>query len=238
MKVSRFIKKCKKGYDIVKLRARPSYAQAGEDLIVNYYFESVNIKKPTYLEIGTNEPILHNNTYFFYLNKCVGVCIEPDSNMIGVIKKKRPNDIVLNVGIGTSEGTQMPFYTFPEWRNSWNTFSQEEAELRQKTSGIKYSVEYIDLKTVNGIIETHFDKTPDFISIDVEGLDLDILQSIDYNRYKPEVICVETITFSTNHTEKKINSIAAFMDTVGYYPYADTHINTIFARKDRVKTNT
>ena len=82
-------------------------------------------------------------------------------------------------------------------------------------------------------MKQYFSPHPNFISLDVEGLDLQILQSLDFEKFKPEVICVETITFGyMNNTEMKINEIADFMSTKGYSIYADTHINTIFCRKD------
>jgi hypothetical protein len=94
----------------------------------------------------------------------------------------------------------------------------------------------VTLKPVNSIIEEYFKPHPNFISLDVEGLDLDILQSLDFQKYKPEVICVETVTFGyLNNTEEKISSISDFMHLKGYITYADTHVNTIFCRADLFK---
>ena len=69
---------------------------------------------------------------------------------------------------------------------------------------------------------------PNFISIDVEGLDLEIVKSLDFERFRPEVFCIETISFSIDNTEKKLGEIPAFLHSKGYITYADTHINTIF----------
>jgi len=233
MNLLRFLKKCRKGFDVIFLNAKASYSQAGEDVIIEYLFDSLKIKKPTYLEIGTNEPKIGNNTYYFYLKGCKGVCIEPDEAMISAIKKTRPKDIILNIGIAKENTTGASFYLFPGKLNAWSTFSKEEAEIRKSESGIDYQVRNVELKNINTIVREYFNPYPNFISLDVEGLDLEILESLNFKEYKPEVICVETISFGyLNNTEKKINSIAEFMCQNGYAVYADTHINTIFCRKD------
>jgi hypothetical protein len=71
----------------------------------------------------------------------------------------------------------------------------------------------------------------------VEGLDLEILQSLDFEKYRPEVFCVETLTFSPDHTGSKISTILDLMNAKGYMIYADTNVNTIFCRQDLYKTN-
>ena len=153
--------------------------------------------------------------------------------MYNKIKKTRPNDKVLNIGIGLTTEQEADFYLFPNELNAWSTFSKQEADFRSLETGIDYIIKNVTLKGINEIIEHNFDKHPNFISIDVEGLDLEILQSLDFVKYKPEVICVETITFGyLNNNEKKINSIQEFMLSKDYAVYADTHINTIFCRKD------
>src|SRR5258705_4996225 len=132
MNIKRFIGKCKKAWHIVTLKAKATYSQAGEDIIVQYLFDSLKIEKPTYLEIGTNQPLVCNNTYSFYLKGCYGVCIVPDENMVDLIEHKRPNDIVLNIGIGLTDSPDATFYLFPPHVNGWSTFSKEEAIVREQ----------------------------------------------------------------------------------------------------------
>lgn len=233
MNFKRFLGKCKKAGHTITLKAKASYSQAGEDIIVQYLFDSLKIEKPTYLEIGTNQPLICNNTYNFYIKGCYGVCIEPDKNMVDFIKAKRPRDIVLNIGIGLTESPEAMFYLFPAKVNGWSTFSKEEALVRQKETKIDFTTLSVPLKSINSIINQYFKPHPNFISIDVEGLDLEILKSMDFEKYKPEVICVETITFGyLNNTEEKITAISEFMHAKGYITYADTHINTIYCRND------
>lgn len=231
MNFKRFLGKCRRGADVVTLNAYATYSQVGEDRIISYLFHSLNIPLPSYLDIGTNEPIISNNTFLLYDKGCKGVCIEPDPEMVKVIKRKRPKDIVLNVGIGITETSDAAFYLFPGKLNGWSTFSEVEAGIREAESGLKAKIIPIPLKNINDIIATYFNPYPNFISLDVEGLDLDILKSLDFDRFQPEVICVETISFSITNTEEKLDDIMDFMHSKGYFTYADTHVNTIFCKK-------
>jgi FkbM family methyltransferase len=233
MNLKRFLKKCGKGLDVIFMKAKASYSQTGEDVIIEYLFNSLKISHPTYLEIGTNQPKICNNTYGFYKKGCKGVCIEPDIEMVKVIKQQRPQDTVLNIGIGITDKESAEFYLFPGLVNGWSTFSEEEADIRKKDTGIDYRRLPVRLKNINTIMQDYFNPHPNFISLDVEGLDLEILQSIDFEKFRPEAICVETITFGyLNNTEKKITAINEYMYSKGYFAYADTHINTIFCRSD------
>ena len=214
------------------LNAHASYSQVGEDRIVNYIFESLNILNPTYLDIGTNYPLVGNNTYLFYDKGCTGVCIEPDPEMYERIKRKRSRDKVLNVGIGITNKSDATFYLFPGNVAGWSTFSEEEARIRETESGLKPKVLSIPLVNINDVIAENFSPFPNFISLDVEGMDLEILKSLDFQRFRPDVICVETISFSITNTEEKLNDTIDFMHTKGYFTYADTHVNTIFCKKE------
>jgi FkbM family methyltransferase len=232
MNLKRFLWKCRAAYKIIRAKGKPSFSQVGEDLVVDYIFNSVGIKKPTYLEIGTNQPVLCNNTYFFYNRGSKGVCIEPDRNMYEMIRRARPRDKVLNIGIGLTDKEAADFYLFPGLLNGWSTFSQEEAMIRQRESGVSFTKISVPLKSINTVIRENFDACPNFISIDVEGLDLDILKTIDFKQYRPDVICVETISFSITNSETKLQDTIDFMHANGYITYADTHVNTIFCRND------
>ncbi len=224
--------KLQNGLNVVLNKGFATYAQSGEDVIIKYLFDSININKPSYLDIGTNHPIKGNNTYFFYLRKSFGVCIEPDITLIDRIKKYRKNDIILNVGIGITEEKNASFYYFDGEISAWNTFSLDEAENRKKQSGISYKKSFVELMSINTIVDNYFNGKVNFVSIDVEGLDLEILKSFDFNKYQPEVICVETILFSLKNNVSKNQEIIDYMKSNNYIVYADTNINTIFCRKD------
>lgn len=232
MNLKRIWGKCMSGLDLLRLKALPSYSQAGEDMIVHYLFSTMGIKNPTYLDIGANLPDRGNNSFFFYRKGSRGVCIEPNQHLCGLIRRKRPGDTVLNIGIGLQAASSAIFYSFPGVHHSWSTFSASDARNKEKETGVKALEFQMPLQPVNDILERYFTSCPNFISLDVEGLDLAILQSMDFEKYRPEVICVETVSFSVKNSETKLNEIIHFMESKGYMVYGDTHINTIFCKSE------
>jgi FkbM family methyltransferase len=220
-------------------QAQYGYAQFGEDLILAHLFAQLEIKKPSYLDIGANEPRYISNTYYFYLRGSKGILIEPNPYLYKKLKALRPRDIVLNTGIGKTDTSEADFYVFPNYANGLSTFSEKDAKHWEETGmkGLgKIPVEKVikmPLIPVNTILEKYAgSQAPNFISLDVEGLDLEILKSFDFHKYQPEVICVETLNYDENQQGYKANNIIEFMLTQNYEIYADTRVNTIFCRKD------
>ena len=215
-----------------------SYSQFGEDLIIAHLFYHLEIQKPSYLDIGANEPKFISNTYYFYEHGGSGVLIEPNPYLASKLKRQRPGDTVLEIGIADKED-ELDFYVFPNYANGLSTFSETEAkhweEVGMKGLG-KIPVEKkIKRKVVpvNDILQEYFaHKAPDLVSMDVEGLDLQILKSIDFTKFKPNVICVETLQYDDNQKTFKNNEIINFMLEKGYGVYADTRVNTIFCRRE------
>lgn len=229
--------KIRSARQIIQGKIYPSFSQAGEDQLIRYLFQNLAIEYPTYLDIGANHPFIGNNTFLFYSRGCRGVCIEPDPNLFELIKKNRKRDVLLNAGIGGGvTDMQGDLYVFPDPYSGWNTFSQEEAMNRSVETGIKIkSVQKIDLLNINNVMGLYFKPWPNLLSIDVEGMDLEIIQSIDFSLYRPEVICAETITFSMERKEEKIGDISQYLSSKGYFEFGDTHINTVFCRDDIYK---
>jgi FkbM family methyltransferase len=208
-----------------------SYSQAGEDATLRFLFRDKKIKNISYLDIGTNYPVHGNNTYLFYKNASKGVCVEADKTLISLIKKTRPRDTVLNVGVSTSGEKEATFYIFNE--KGINTFDKAEADKRVKSGS--YSIREIVkvvLIDINNLIQENFESYPTLLSIDIEGLDLPVLKSLDFKKYPIPIICAETCMYSENHIRPKDHSIATFLLMQGYEIYADTYINTIFVNKD------
>lgn len=216
-----------------------SYAQFGEDLIIGHLFYQLGITNPTYLDIGANEARFISNTYLFYQRGGHGVLVEPNPYLYKKLKGARPRDTVIHAGIGLNEMTEADFYVFPDSANGLSTFSEKEARHWEITGmkGLgKIAVEKVikvPLIPVNKVLDKYFaDAAPNFMSIDVEGLDLEILMSMNFEKYRPELICVETLGYDEHQNSYKITAIAEYMEKVNYEVYADTRVNTIFRNKD------
>ncbi len=153
-KIKRFINKIKSFPWIILGYARPSYAQMGEDRILEYLFKELKIDKPTYLEIGTNHPIHCNNTYFFYsYYGSRGVLVEPDVYFHPIIKKYRSGDVLLTSGIALNASTEADFYVYEKKYRGFSTFSKEEVDVRAKDN--VHFIEKIKVPLIDICFEGH-----------------------------------------------------------------------------------
>jgi FkbM family methyltransferase len=209
-----------------------SYSQAGEDLIIRYIFNELGIVTPSYIDIGAHHPFLLSNTALFYENGSRGINIEPDPKLFKEFIKYRPEDINLNIGISDQVG-DLTFYVMSA--DFLNTFSKEEAEKCQNEQDIQIvDIKTIPVNTLSNVLDKYYNgKFPDLLSLDVEGLDEQILYSINFSDQVPTVICVETISYSNKGDGEKNHTIIRFLESKGYMVYADTNINTIFVKKNK-----
>jgi FkbM family methyltransferase len=206
-----------------------SYGQAGEDAVIDFLFSEIRLTTPSYLELGVHTPDTGNNTYRFYRRGSRGVLVEADKTLIPTIKEKRPHDTILNIGVGISNEAEADFYIFDV--QGLNTFSKEEAYKRNEGKYKIKEIVKVPLVSINRIIGQNFKTFPDFLSIDIEGLDLAVLKTLDFQRFPVPVICAETCEYSENHIKPKDKSIENFMLSNGYFVYADTYLNTFFVNE-------
>jgi FkbM family methyltransferase len=211
---------------------RKIYSQCGEDVILSFLFAELAIDSPTYMDIGAHHPTFLNNTYLFYQNNCTGINIEPDPVLFERFIKERPKDINLNLGIGFGPAvSKADFYVMNP--STLNTFSKEDAVRISEngTSKIEKVIQ-IDLFPIDKIFDQYCPKKkPDIISIDVEGLDLQIVRSINLNDYSTTVFCVETLEYTETHVPRKNTELIEHFESNGFMVFADTFVNTIFINK-------
>lgn len=210
-----------------------SYAQSGEDRIISFIFDWIKIKSPTYLDIGAHHSSWLSNTYLFYKKGSSGVCLEPDPSLFSEIKKKRKRDICLNIGVSCSSQKMADFYVMTS--KTLNTFSKEDAIRCQETQNFgKQKIEkviQVPLCTVNDLMKEYFANGVNLVSVDVEGLDFEIIKSFDFKQYQPEVFCIETLRYVENGVLQKNIELIRYMEKQNYSVYGETYINTIFVSK-------
>jgi FkbM family methyltransferase len=205
---------------------RRSYAQVCEDLIVADIFKHLRIERPTYLDIGAHDPVFCNNTYLFYEGGSRGVLVEPNPALTAKIRRVRPEDTVLEVGVGARGEDVVADYYVIAGQGERNTFSLEVVKRLQAEFGEQVLAGVIKRKLVdvNRILAEHFPKrAPDFISTDTEGYDLTILRSLDFERFRPRVLCVETLTGTSPDAR-----ILDLMRSNDYEVHGGTFVNTVF----------
>jgi FkbM family methyltransferase len=207
-----------------------SFSQCGEDLLIDYIFELRGVRMPTYLDIGAHDPFYLNNTAIFYLRGCRGINIEANPGLIANFRKKRKEDINLNIGISDQAG-ELDFYIMAD--STLSTFSKEESGSLVSSGHTLTGVKKIELMTVNAVLDKYNGgKFPDILTIDVEGLDYKIVQSIDFSTRYPKVICVEAAEYSPTGSGARRAELIDFLVSKGYYEYANTNLNAIMVKNE------
>lgn len=210
-----------------------SYSQSGEDLIIQYLFSIFGIEDIFYVDIGTHHPYTNNNTYLFYTEGNSGICIEPNPDLFKKIKKERKHDTVLNVGTGAKTDMQSNYYRMTA--STLNTFSKSEAERYASNTGYGQQkieeVLRVPIISINEILKKHAHKKINLLSLDIEGLDFELLQSLDFDTYNPDILCIETSRCVDNRRIEQDKDMINFILTKGYHLYADTSLNSIFINK-------
>jgi FkbM family methyltransferase len=217
-------------------KGRTSYAQDGEDLMLySLLYNVLKLQKPSYLDIGAGDPVQGNNTYAFYGSGSRGVLVEPNPTLVDALRRVRPADVVVNAGVGVSDVALADYYVI---RDQWplNTFSPEDvAALRRRSKEDPVEkVIKMPLIQINRLIKDHFDKAPDLLSIDIEGMDLDVLKSLDFHAYRPAAICAETKNPSQSHDS---TPIAKLLRSKNYCACAGSLYNTIFVDLARISAS-
>lgn len=171
-----------------------SYSQVAEDLLIAYLLGTT--RNLRYIDVGCLWPINHSNTYLFYANDGSGLCIDANPEAVAEFESQRPRDTFLNAAIGAHHGT-MTYYVFES--PGFNTFSVDRANRliaqanRKPGRALKETVE-VPLITLDAALErvdlpALGDGRLDFISIDVEGLELDVLRGFSFEPRPTLVVC-------------------------------------------------
>jgi FkbM family methyltransferase len=210
--------------------AKQSYSGAGEDRFVLAWLQVVyglsDASKIRYCDIGANHPRTLNNTFALYSRGASGVLIEPDPDQCVLLRKDRPRDTILNVGVAFDDRRSAKLKRLSS--NVFNTFLQSQADFVAESSknwqphqlqAIVGEIE-IELLPANEILAKYFSDGLDFVSIDAEGVDFPILQSIDFKRFHPKMICVEA--------SRAPSEFDAVLNPQGYELIARTPDNVIY----------
>jgi hypothetical protein len=192
-----------------------SYAQFGEDLLVKEALEYLKIEEPIrYLDIGVSDPIIFNNIYFFYERKSRGVLVEPVPGYIARIKEIRPEDLLIDGVVGLNNEPQAVVRIIGGHGGGSRIVKDKLAAGRRFIITNQYRI--------NNVLLSHFFyEPPQFLSIDIEGYDLDILKEINYERFKILIICAET-------RGRMVVEVTNFMESKGYKKFKNTQDNTVF----------
>jgi FkbM family methyltransferase len=163
-----------------------SYAQYGEDVVLDRVFG----EQPTgfYVDIGAGDPVVDSVTQHFYLKGWIGINVEPSVEPFERLARARARDINLNLAVSDREGVQL-FYHLP-LKPGLSTFNSELAAM-YRAEGDSLVEKRIRTVPLRRICQTHIRQAIDFMKIDVEGHEREVLIGTDWRRWRPRVLVIE-----------------------------------------------
>lgn len=203
-----------------------SWSQEGEDRILSRFIG--HQADGFYVDVGAHHPKRFSNTYLFYQRGWRGVNIDAMPGSMAEFRRLRPRDINLEFGVGPREDS-LTYYMFTD--PALNGFSEELSQSRHAadTSARLVETRTVRVRPLGDLLGEHVEagRIIDFMSVDVEGLDLDVLRSNDWSRFRPKFILVEVLgnTWETLGASE----IARFLSDIGYDIVAKC-VNTVFFR--------
>jgi FkbM family methyltransferase len=215
---------------VVDVYATKSWSQEGEDMILRRIFEGQ--QRGFYVDVGAHHPRRFSNTYYFYKRGWQGINIEPRPDALAAFRSARRRDINLQAGVAEQSGT-LQYYCFDE--PALNTFDPATVQQRLAQTPFKV-IQTIDIPVapLSEILGKHLApaQAVDFLSIDVEGLDLAVLRSNDWSRFRPRCVLVESLNNSLQ--EAMQGGIVQFMQSQDYELFGKTFNTLVFRdRKDK-----
>ena len=206
---------------------KKTYSMYGEDLIIQNFFKKKT--KGFYVDIGCYHPLDGSNTFLLYKKGWNGINVDLNKISIDLFNKARKKDENFNLAISNKKKKLKIF--FRKKINMLNTSSRKLAKIHFRNG---FQEKIVESNTLNSILKgSRFkNKRIDFLNIDVEGNELNVLKSLNFKKYKPKLICIEIHNHEDMYNQKtnylKRNSIYKFLKTKKYKVYWKNGFSSIF----------
>jgi len=204
-----------------------SFSQCGEDvfLLLNFFGETRN---GFYVDVGAHHPYRFSNTALLHERGWSGLNIDMDARAIAAFRACRPNDINVLGGVGEFE-EEKEVYIFEE--GAVSTLSAAVAEHQSLVvNRAIHKQDRITVRPLRTLLAEHMPAGTeiDLLDVDVEGLDLQVLRSNDWSRFRPNVVLVEThgATFAT----LKDHEVTRYLNDQGYEPVGLLTVTAVYRR--------
>lgn len=206
---------------------RTSYSQSGEDMILDFLFR--HKRWWFYIDVWANHPKRLSNTLFFYNQRgWMGINIEPNPTLHKGFQLFRRRDINLNIWIAKEMGELDFFQISPHTLSTFDVHAAEDYIAQWHKLVKQYKVPVNSLRSVL-LQYSHNRQSIDFLSVDTEWFDMEVLESNDWQSFRPKVIVLETVEYKKNGGWKKLDKeFIEYLSARWYRIYADTYINSIF----------
>jgi len=198
-----------------------SWSQEGEDRVLARFFEG----KGTgfYVDIGAHHPFRFSNTCLMHRRGWRGINIDATPGSMAAFRRHRPNDINLEIGIAETSDTAK-FFMFDE--PALNTFDEELARQYDRPPWRLNRTIDVPLRPLRDVMIEHCraGQQIDLLTIDVEGRDVSVLRSHDWDAFRPHIVLVEALGVKTLALRDDPGFL--FMRSQEFEPFAKT-VNTV-----------
>ncbi len=195
---------------------RKSYAMDGEDIAINIF--NKKLEKGFYVDIGAHHPIQRNNTHLLFKKGWEGINIDVNKFSINLFNFLRPEDLNLQIAVSDKEG-ELSFY----YQKKFSQLNTTDKEIAKENFQGNYQEKKVKCQTIQNILDNskYSNKKIDFLNIDVEGAEMKVLNTLNFEIYDPSLICVEILGYREMQSEQrekeiKNNEIYKFLVNKGY----------------------
>ena len=208
----------------IKYYLKSSYSQFNEDSFLKEYFK--NKKKGFFIDIGCHHPFKANNTFLLYKSGWSGINIDLNKISIDLFDIVKPRDINICAAISNKEGIIEYYLPNNNPLSSEITTNKNFSKILKNIHGNKYqtfktkSITWQSIeKQYNTLLES-----VDILKIDIEGSDLEVLETIDLNKLNPELLMIEASTLDVSER----NKVISYLKFKNYKILYDNKVNVIF----------
>jgi len=193
-----------------------------EDFLLNYFN---NLNNGFLVDIGAADGISNSNSRFLIESGWSALLVEPNKKNFEKIKNLYLNNkkiILENIGCSKDTIDSVDFYIDQnDEYEQLSTFSQVQVDKCKKMYNCGFKLDKVNLIKTSELFNKHLIKKIDFLSIDTESFDTNVILGINFNDCEIDLICVE---HTSDILFKKLNG----------YGYKDIHKtigNTFFSKK-------
>ena len=203
-----------------------SYSQFNDDIFIKKFFQN---KIGTYVDIGCHHPFRLSNTFLLYKNGWKGINIDLVQLNIDLFKIIRPKDRNICCAISNKNGTSKVFIPNGNLLSSEISIKKNYSNIIKKYHNNSFIIKKINTYTFEKILKKFKIKIAkiDFLKIDIEGKDFEVLKNINLKKYKPKLICIETF----NLDKKNKKNIYKYIKNIDYKLVYKSPMNSFFGLK-------
>ena len=172
----------------------------GEDIVINLFNKKKG--KGFYVDIGAHHPIQRNNTNLLYQKGWEGINIDINEFSIDLFNFLRPNDLNILTAISDKEG-EISFY----YQKKFSQLNTTDKKIANENFQGNFKERIVKCQTIENILKNskYKDQKIDFLNIDIEGAEMKVLKTLNFEKYNPTLVCIEILGYrDLNSKEREI----------------------------------